>query len=118
MRLFWASVFASFLSQSSFLLHHYILVAALRCDCRLNGTLNDSVALMTYMQSFDASHNRLIGNVPQGLFFLSALKTLDLSYNRLTGSLPWTVRWVRMYMQLKQQHFCQRSKLWTCPTTA
>ena len=57
----------------------------------LNGTIPDSVTLMTRLTYFDVSGNMLSGTVPGGIGALTGLVYLRLAPSLLTGTLPSSI---------------------------
>jgi Leucine-rich repeat (LRR) protein len=57
-------------------------------DNKLEGTINDSVRLLTRMEEFNLRKNRLTGKMPQNIGALIKLKRLDLSGNKLDNGIP------------------------------
>jgi Leucine-rich repeat (LRR) protein len=57
-------------------------------DNKLEGTINDSVRLLTRMEEFNLRKNKLTGKMPQNIGALIKLKKLDLSGNKLDSEIP------------------------------
>ncbi len=68
--------------------------------CRLTGAIPKELGELN-VQVLDLSHNKLTGEIPEGLFGLKKLRRLDLSSNRLTGAIPESIENLQYVFQIK-----------------
>lgn len=60
-------------------------------DNKLEGTITDSLRLLSRLEELNLRKNRLAGKIPSELGQLTNLVRFDLSGNRLTGEIPTTL---------------------------